>query len=587
MRTSLLEGQYQRLYQGKALSELAADGRPELHLLATSMTTGELVSFNARKMQIERATETNSIDAGRLPVAFAVTASSAFPPLFPPVRVASETFGLPGCMPHAHYLGDGGIFDNLGIQKLLWLNRENNLFDLVVVGDAQREFGKDYNRYAFLLNRATRSSDLLMDRVSYLENEGIKEECARANSELLFCRLQDRVKDTADALTDAEQSAVQNTRTDLDDFTAPEINALVHQGAAVARAAWAAAEKNAVAWEDAHGTAHSIFRQTPSESANGRECWRPIQPKPAPPFDLRSASRRRWGLVRPGDRYSWGFWLLLATFFVFLPVGGWVCQDLRVAAAQEAEGKAKKAAEKAKKAAEDADDKAKQDKEDAKREAADKEQRLNEFRTNHIEKKVRILDTLSRVLMADDSEEWQFSKNQWEKLAAELRVDEEPYFPWLLTDFKPGKQIPGAMASFESRGDLNGITLAMSHEFKRALLRSSMGSREFYRSVLKAKRKEWFDQVKKAASVITEAAREDLSAGAVKFPRIEFWRLYWSEMGMVEGNDVGKAMYEFGKALTAWEEARGKAPKGLLEGKWKELNTALDKEDLLDFPDED
>jgi hypothetical protein len=32
--------------------------------------------------------------------------------------VASETFGLPGCMPYAHYLADGGIFDNLGIQKL-------------------------------------------------------------------------------------------------------------------------------------------------------------------------------------------------------------------------------------------------------------------------------------------------------------------------------------------------------------------------------------------------------------------------------------------------------------------------------------
>jgi predicted acylesterase/phospholipase RssA len=192
-RTRLLENGYRRLYGQNTLHDLQGnlDGgppRPELHLLATSLTSGHLVSFGRGEMRFHCMPEPNQFPASGLPVAFAVAASSAFPPLFAPVRVSSATLGAPrGLLPNDHYLSDGGVFDNLGIRKLLWLNQEEKIsFDLVVVSDGQRasglEFGKDY-RYVW--DRASRSADLLMDRVSRFETESIDALRQEAQSELL------------------------------------------------------------------------------------------------------------------------------------------------------------------------------------------------------------------------------------------------------------------------------------------------------------------------------------------------------------------------------------------------------------------
>jgi hypothetical protein len=437
----------------------------------------------------------------------------------------------------------------------LWLNREHNLFNLVVVGDAQREFGKDYNRYAFLLNRATRSSDLLMDRVSYLENEGIKEECARANSELLFCRLQDRVKDTTDALTDAEQSAVQNTRTDLDDFTPHEVNALVHQGAAVARAAWAAAGKNAVAWETAHGEAKSIFHQAPSGTHNWRECWRPLQPKPTPPFDLRAAARRRWGLVRPSDLYSWAFWLLLTMFFVVLPAGivTWaVVADQLRQQAEKREGEARAQEQK---------------------EAAERATKIREFQKELIGSKVRMISTLGHVVMADSKPEWQFAKNRWEELDGKL----SPRNDWV-SDFLELNRtdIENALTETEypsrqKAAGLAGVTLRLSHKLRNAILKTHD---EDYILLLKDKRQEWFHDVRELAQSIETAAAKEFSAEAVKYARAEFLELYWGEMGMVEqpGGRVEQAMIRFKTGLEPWERA---APAAATKEQVDELRAAL------------
>ena len=147
--------------------------------MATSFTTGHLVAFGDNRMQFVAAPgaplpDPASIPAHDVPVALGVAASSAFPPLFPPVRVDHTTFGSDQSLfPNRHYLSDGGVFDNLGIRGLLWLFDGHEALDTIVVSDAQRglalEYGYEYN---LTVGRTTRCVDLMMNRVSWFESAG-------------------------------------------------------------------------------------------------------------------------------------------------------------------------------------------------------------------------------------------------------------------------------------------------------------------------------------------------------------------------------------------------------------------------------
>ena len=93
--TWLLRRHYDNyLFAGAAMNSLSPsdEGRPELHLLATNMTTGKLCSFSASgyiddvvENYENRAQSAETLEGGTLPVSTAVAASSAFPPVFPPV----------------------------------------------------------------------------------------------------------------------------------------------------------------------------------------------------------------------------------------------------------------------------------------------------------------------------------------------------------------------------------------------------------------------------------------------------------------------------------------------------------------------
>jgi predicted acylesterase/phospholipase RssA len=81
-RSEQLVAQYHQLFKNAELRHLPA--RPELTILTTSMTTGDCCSFT--RDGFRAFTQPPSPRRGpHLHLAFAVAASSAFPPLFPPV----------------------------------------------------------------------------------------------------------------------------------------------------------------------------------------------------------------------------------------------------------------------------------------------------------------------------------------------------------------------------------------------------------------------------------------------------------------------------------------------------------------------
>ena len=98
------------LFHGATLQDLPADDDgPRFMILATNLSTGTLWRFSRPYMRDWR---TEPVENPTLPLAHAVAASSAFPPVLSPCRLS-----LPGGQ--VVTLTDGGVFDNLGLEPVL------------------------------------------------------------------------------------------------------------------------------------------------------------------------------------------------------------------------------------------------------------------------------------------------------------------------------------------------------------------------------------------------------------------------------------------------------------------------------------
>lgn len=321
-RTHILQREYDRLYHGAKLKDLVSPSRPQLHLLATSFTTGHLVTFGQGEMRFcgDPVPDPAFMPADEVPVALAVTASSAFPPMFPPVRVDHATFGAPKDMfPNRHYMTDGGVYDNLGIRRLLWLFQPEERLEMIVVSDAQRSLAKEYgHEYNMTLGRTTRCVDLMMNRVSWFENSAAHEAAAKVHGRYLYIGLPKQPEHAlkkAYAPSPPEQFAVATARTDLDAFSDDEIDAIIHEGYAAARAE---AEHNDVcaAWPP------------------GKRIWHPARPDRPAGYQLEGIDRRKLGLFRPGHWATWALWGLVA-LWAAIPVSLYLAEYTRAGAAEE------------------------------------------------------------------------------------------------------------------------------------------------------------------------------------------------------------------------------------------------------------
>jgi predicted acylesterase/phospholipase RssA len=235
----------------------------QFHILATSLNTGRLCSFTFGKGRAhitiiaEQNNQHETIPADSFPLAKAVAASSAFPPLFPPVALSKSDFGFLGDDEFRRvgpdYLTDGGVFDNLGVSRIdkLVANEERDGIRLILVSDASAMF--DYvgsTRYSSLFRRTLRTTDILMYRIASFENALWRD---GYESRILTFSIRDVVhrfdltsaelsgEDGAEASQrqfEPQMSTVQRytrrVRTDLDEFDPNVIRALMKHGYEVA-----------------------------------------------------------------------------------------------------------------------------------------------------------------------------------------------------------------------------------------------------------------------------------------------------------------------------------------------------------------
>ena len=127
------------LFKGASLSALRTG--PRIYLNATNLSTGNLFFFVAGGAGLEEMGEheLGVVGGANFSLARAVAASSAFPPVFPPLRIESPEY-TPASQVDYVTLTDGGIYDNMGVNPTL---RTRNAIDYLIVSDGGKPFAND------------------------------------------------------------------------------------------------------------------------------------------------------------------------------------------------------------------------------------------------------------------------------------------------------------------------------------------------------------------------------------------------------------------------------------------------------------
>jgi NTE family protein len=155
---------YRRYLFGHAtLQDIA--GKPEFVINATNVETGTLWRFSRALMADYKVGE---VKRPRLPLADAVAASSAFPPVLSPyvLRVDASDFSKifaddPRLLTHIS-LADGGVYDNLGLETV-WKRYRN-----VLVSNAGIALQPDASPSACWITQARRAIDIIYGQVGSL-----------------------------------------------------------------------------------------------------------------------------------------------------------------------------------------------------------------------------------------------------------------------------------------------------------------------------------------------------------------------------------------------------------------------------------
>jgi len=219
------------LVSGKTLAALSAG--PRLYLNATNLATGNLfffVSGGGKPSELGEY-ELGVIEAPAFPLSLAVAASSAFPPVFPPLRLGPDRY-----QPKAEFameyvtLTDGGVYDNMGINPLL---AKRNALDYLIVSDGGKPFALD--------SRPTESGaivlkaglDIMMEQIRGLEFDRLEHRALAGVGPKPMWFSIDSTEGEAQAGDAAFASAID---TNLRRLSEAEMNVLTRHGAALVKA---------------------------------------------------------------------------------------------------------------------------------------------------------------------------------------------------------------------------------------------------------------------------------------------------------------------------------------------------------------
>lgn len=309
--TNVLRRGYNSFLKNKTLRDLPT--QPQLSILSTSMTTGESWSFDRDGVKFSRDGIPKRIDVTTLDIGLAVAASSAFPPMFPPVRIDHRILRCNEMdFPFPEYLTDGGVFDNLGIEKILALQADGSPCDEIIVSDAGGNFDWAVSSsYVGLVSRNVRASDLLMRRLSVLQANQFTPDYMRRIS------ISDEVhEDSAAGVIDkGAQRSFRKIRTDLDAFSTLEARVLVDHGFVVARS------KLGVEWKVPDDIMSSAPPGLKSLIATTGQKWGDKE------IDKSQLRRRR--LFSSNDWVT-GVTVLIGIFYIGLIASPLIVQSLRI-----------------------------------------------------------------------------------------------------------------------------------------------------------------------------------------------------------------------------------------------------------------
>lgn len=224
---------------------------PTVHFLTTNFKTGELCSFsgtNFEKLRRDGSVTTDSTPAEGVPLVYAVAASSAFPPMFPPLRLSPDQLGLPDNREFRDRieLSDGGIYDNFGIEKFCSLRHDGMPPVRLIVSHASGSFDTAPGRsYDSVLSRNIRASDIMMRRVG---EASLAAGALAGGADFTLIRIGETVSDGS--IGASTQQLLRLVRTDLDRFEPDLAGLLVDHGHRTALAALGHPSAPAPAYDD-------------------------------------------------------------------------------------------------------------------------------------------------------------------------------------------------------------------------------------------------------------------------------------------------------------------------------------------------
>jgi predicted acylesterase/phospholipase RssA len=237
---------------------------PRLHILATHLNTGRAGAYSndykksppLARFHIPRvdphqrhAAEINAlaglaeaITLNSQDIAWAVAASSAFPPVFSPIPVTEGAT--------IHLLTDGGVYDNSGVKYLEYLyeTEDNGSWKgardrMVFMSDAGRDFPTALvPQYGTFLALAMRVTDTQGDRIANIDSMAVKNFFDSHGITVIRMSIHNVIR-SFPKLPDSHSVPVQlllgMIRTELDKFSAEEVFALYRHGYFVAQQEYA------------------------------------------------------------------------------------------------------------------------------------------------------------------------------------------------------------------------------------------------------------------------------------------------------------------------------------------------------------